>query len=135
MSRTTRGTCAQAGCAATLCVIGGWGSLAGALINQMVDESWEQLAGDDRPIRWDLTPDWYLLVNMSESFRIPLPTAPPERLWALWQAARAAYEAHGQGWYTAERWDALGARFGVTMIRLLPPDAPWPLEWHDWLRE
>jgi hypothetical protein len=111
----------------------GWGSLAGALVNQMVDESWEQLAGQDFPIRWEFTPDWYLLTNLAECNRIPLPTARPQDLWALWQAAKADLEAHGAGWYTAERWDELGARFGVRMIRLLPPDAPWPPEWRDWL--
>ena len=110
-----------------------WGTFAGQLVNDITDEAWPQLMGEDRPIRWALTPDWALLSSLAESNRIPVPVEPYDGLWAFWQAAKRQAEDRPVAKWLGADWDRLAAQHGVKVMRLAPPDAPWPDEWRTWV--
>jgi hypothetical protein len=112
-----------------------WGSLAGELVNEGVDHAWEHLTGQQEALRWRFQPDWALLTSLTEVYRLPVTGRDDQALWRCWMAARAKHEDRPAGKWTAATWDGLAAAHGVTLMKLLPPDAPWPEPWPTWLRE
>ena len=109
------------------------GVLAGALINEATDGLFLLAEGDPDLFKWELSTDARLISSLAEEGMLPLPTAPPGPLWTLWRAARHELEATAATSLPAATWRRLLEAHSVPFARLLPPDAPWPDEWRDFL--
>lgn len=107
------------------------GVLAGTLINQTCEHLWHFVSNDSRAIRWELSTDARLSASLAEEGYL-VNTGEPERaIWRFWQAARVAIEDKNATRLPAAKWLQLAAAQGLTLIKLLPPDAPWPPEWDE----
>lgn len=105
------------------------GVLAGTLISMTCEHVWKFLTGDDHAIRWELSTDARLLASLSEEGYLVNVADPEAQIWRFWLDARRALELDGGTRLAGAVWCQLAARHGLTLIRLLPPEAPWPPEW------
>jgi len=105
------------------------GAFYGGMVNAVTEAVWLLLEEDPNYFRWELTTEARLLSSFVEAGRIINMTADPDKLWAMWQEAGKLLEATGATSLLAPDWDRLAAKYGVPIIRALPPDAPWPVEW------
>jgi len=105
-----------------------WGALYGGLVNQTTEKLFFMFEEDSELLKFELTPDWKLIIGMIEDGVLIEPRNDPAKVWRLWLAARAELEAHGNRPLAPGRWLALGREFEVTMVPLLPPEASFPPE-------
>ena len=106
---------------------------AGESVNRLAELSTQQLLDDERPIRWELTPDAAILEVHATLSRVPAQVGDLQRIWSYWQELRAEAPRRPTAKWTGEYLDAVADRHGVKLIRFLPPDRAWPQEWRDWL--
>jgi hypothetical protein len=105
-----------------------WGALYGGLVNQTMEKFYFMFEEDSELLKFELTPDWKLIIGMIEDGVLIEPRNEPKAVWRLWLAARGELEARGNRPLKPGRWLELGHEFGVTMVPLLPPEAPFSPE-------
>jgi hypothetical protein len=105
----------------------------GAVASTYVETVWPHLTGDPEPLRWRLAPDWALASAIAESGVLPIADEDGTRAWAAWREAREVHERAPRRLQEPEWWRALWERHGLRWARLLPPTAPWPDAWREWL--
>ncbi len=108
-----------------------WGALYGGLVNQTTEKFFFMFEEDPDLLKWSLTTDTKLITGMLEDGVLIEPRNDPVKTWRLWQAARIESEATGDKPLAPGRWLALGRQFDVTVVPLLPPEAPFPPELLD----
>lgn len=105
------------------------GALFGALVTQHTDYSFMLLENDPDFLKWSLTTDARLVSGFAEAGWV-LPTPADEAaVWRMWTVARAELERSGRPSLPAARWPAIAAASGVTLLRMLPPEASVPAAW------
>lgn len=104
-------------------------ALYGAAWGQAGEAAWLTVENDPDLFRWELTPDARLVSSFTEDGFIIAPQQNAERVWAMWQEAKAELLAQNGTSLRPGRWPALAAKHGVGIITLLPQDAPVPAAW------
>jgi len=105
------------------------GMLHDTLVAQLTEHLWLTLTDDPEAIGYTLDRDWYMIERLAEDGFLLSHADPPERLWSLWQDARAEYVRGGDHPPDVAWWRAATARHRVVLIPQLPPEAPWPAAW------
>jgi len=113
----------------------GAGALYGTLVNQTFEHFMLFLTGDDEAIRWELSTDQRLLASLCEEGYLMRSSEPHEKLWRFWTRARLALEADDATRLPPETWLRFAAEAGITLIKLLPPESPWPPEWDAYVAD
>lgn len=102
---------------------------AGTLVGMTTDALWTTLTGDANGLRWELAPDFRLLAGLAEDGYLLNASDGAAKLWPLWTAARARLADLDATSLPLTDWQALAQQHGVTLVKTLPPNAPWPPEW------
>jgi hypothetical protein len=104
-----------------------------ALYGAVVDETWQAawlLAENDPDLfRMELTPDARLISSFTEEGLILAPGNTEGPVWRWWLAARERLAQSGRSNLSAAEWRQLADAAGVTVVQLLPADAPVPAVW------
>jgi len=111
------------------------GCLVGTLINQTCEGLWFLITGDPRAIAWELSTDARLVASLCEEGYLVNVAEGEVPVWRFWQSARAEIERTGGTRLPGPTWLRLAGAQGLTLIRLLPGDSPWPPEWDQFLAE
>lgn len=107
------------------------GCLAGTLINATAENLWALIAGDAHAFRWELATDARLIASLCEEGYLVNTAEPLAAVWGFWQDARRALEVAGATRLPPASWLRLAEARGLTLIKLLPGDTPWPPEWAE----
>jgi len=107
------------------------GSLFGTLVSQLAENLWFMLTKDDHALKWELAPDYAMFEQLALDGVLLNNQDPPDNLWRFWQAMRARYAELGDRMPAPSWYEPLAASLGVSLIRMLPPTAPYPAAWAD----
>lgn len=107
------------------------GTYYGMLVNLTTEQMFSFLFGDDDVLKWELSTDARLLSGLAEDGYLVNVMEPPEAIWRFWNRAREALEVSGDTSLSPAAWLRFAAEAGLTLIKVLPPDATWPPEWNE----
>lgn len=102
------------------------GVMAGALVCEAAESLWAMLTDGEESPRWEMSTDGRLLSGLCEDGYLLNVGDGPDKLWPFWNAARAELEERGGTSLPLSVWRELAHRFDVTLIKQLPPEAPFP---------
>lgn len=106
----------------------------GAALNQTTDHWWSLIGGDAEALKWSFTPDVLITTTLLVEGLLVRQGEHEGKLWRFWESMRGAVD--GVGDRLLERPAILAAEraAGITLMRLLPIQAPFPEAWREHFR-
>lgn len=101
----------------------------GAVLGQVTENLWAMVDRGEDALRWELAPDYKLLTAMATDGLLIPRSAPEGAAWRFWQAMRAELDRRGGKLLDSPKVWELARAADVPLMKLLPPDAPFPVEW------
>ena len=101
----------------------------GAALGQLTENLWHMIEPAEDAIEWQLAPDYKLLTGMASDGLLIPSNAKEGPAWRFWLSMRAELERRGGKLLDAPKVWELANAADVPLIKLLPPDAPFPVEW------
>ncbi len=105
------------------------GQWIGACVNEVTEQLFHLFTGDPYSVAWELTPQWRLIVSMTEAGLLAHPGDALVAVQRFLDAGTAALTDTGRGRLEEPELLALARAAGITLFRLLPPESPLPAEW------
>lgn len=101
----------------------------GALASLTTENHIHFLTGTDQGVKYRLQPDWALVAGLAERGYLLNPSDGAEKLWPLWQDARRLHLELAPRTLELTHWRELAARHRCTLLKQLPADSKFPIEW------
>lgn len=102
---------------------------AGTIVGVTTDALWTLYTGSADGLRWELAPDFRLMAGLAEDGYLVNTHTDASTLHAFWRDARSTLADLGSTSLPSTTWRELAQRHGVSLIKLLGPEAAWPPEW------
>lgn len=109
------------------------GCFTAACITQGTEQLWHGLARDAEALRFQHAPDWKMLLSCLEEGYLVHPRNSDEKVMQLWRAGKQRIRRAGDRQLSGPELEQLAGELGVELFKLLPPDAPFPPEWWNFL--
>jgi len=101
----------------------------GAALGQLVENLWYTIEPDPEALRWELAPDMKLMTGLAVDGLLIPGNTDEGAAWRLWQSMRRELDRRGGKLLDAPKVRELARAAAVPLMQLLPPDAPYPIEW------